>query len=97
MRVHQWQVERRYPPVGRFVRAGRDDLHVLEAGAGVPVVLIHGASSNLREWTASIFREVAARLEVLDSVGHMPHHVAPDTVLAAIDQLVRRRAAALSA
>ncbi|WP_119060673.1 alpha/beta fold hydrolase [Dichotomicrobium thermohalophilum] len=60
-RVHQWRVERRYPPVGRFVRAGADDLHLLEAGAGTPVVMIHGASSNLREWTASIFDDVAAR------------------------------------
>ncbi len=60
-RLHQSMVERRYPPIGRFVRAGGDDLHLMEAGDGAPVVMIHGASSNLREWTASIFDDVAAR------------------------------------
>jgi pimeloyl-ACP methyl ester carboxylesterase len=34
-----------------------------------------------------------ADLEVLNEVGHMPHHVARETVLGAIDQLVRDRAA----
>jgi pimeloyl-ACP methyl ester carboxylesterase len=71
-RLFRWRVERRYPPVGRLVRIGTDDLHVLEAGEGAPVVLIHGASSNLREWTASIFDEVAARHRAvaIDRPGH---------------------------
>lgn len=60
-RINQAWVEGRYPPLGRFVRAGMDDMHVLEQGEGAPVVMIHGASSNLREWTASIFDDVAAR------------------------------------
>ena len=66
------RVEARYPPVGRFVRVDGDDVHVLEAGAGAPVVMIHGASSNLREWTASIFSSVAARHHAiaLDRPGH---------------------------
>lgn len=59
--LHQSRVERSYPPVGRFVRAQSDDLHVLEAGEGAPVVMLHGASSNLREWTASIFDHIAGR------------------------------------
>ncbi len=59
--LHQWRVNRRFPPIGHFVRAGIDDLHVIQAGDGAPVVMIHGASSNLREWTASIFDEVAER------------------------------------
>jgi pimeloyl-ACP methyl ester carboxylesterase len=71
-RLFRWRVERRYPPVGRMVRIGEDDLHVLEAGQGAPVVLLHGASSNLREWTASIFDDVAARHRVvaIDRPGH---------------------------
>lgn len=65
-------VERRYPPVGRLVRVGKDGLHVLEAGAGPPVLLLHGASSNLREWTASIFDDIAARHRAvaIDRPGH---------------------------
>ena len=71
-RLFRGWVEARYPPVGRFVRVGGDDIHVLEAGAGTPVVMIHGASSNLREWTASIFDDVAARHHAiaLDRPGH---------------------------
>jgi len=70
--AHQRRVEARYPPVGRFVDAGSDNLHVLEAGEGTPVVMIHGASSNLREWTASIFDDVAAHYHAvaLDRPGH---------------------------
>ncbi len=69
---HRKRVEQRYPPIGRLVRAGEDEMHVIEAGHGTPVVLIHGASSNLREWTASIFDDVAARYHAvaLDRPGH---------------------------
>jgi len=71
-RLFQWRVEQRYPPVGHMVRVGPDSLHVLEAGEGTPVVLIHGASSNLREWTASIFDDVAKRHHAvaIDRPGH---------------------------
>lgn len=70
--VHQARVERRFPPIGQFVRAGCDDLHVIDAGEGAPVLMIHGASSNLREWTASIFDDVAARHRAIafDRPGH---------------------------
>ena len=71
-RIFQWRVEQRYPPAGRLVRVGADELHVLDAGQGAPIVLIHGASSNLREWTASIFDDVAARHRAIaiDRPGH---------------------------
>src|ERR1700692_1419545 len=44
-------LERRYPAQGRMIEVAGATLHVLELGprdaAGPPIVMIHGASSNL--------------------------------------------------
>ncbi|WP_237153092.1 alpha/beta fold hydrolase [Oryzibacter oryziterrae] len=43
-------LNRRFPPVGAFVDVGGRRLHVLEEGGeGLPIVFVHGASSNLLE------------------------------------------------
>lgn len=47
-------IERRYPPVGAFIEVDGLRLHYLAAGEGPAVVLLHGASSNLRDFRASI-------------------------------------------
>ena len=52
--------ERRHPPVGRFVEAEGLAVHYVEKGAGVSVVLIHGASGNLRDMTFSLVDRLAA-------------------------------------
>ncbi len=48
-----WSAERKAPPLGAFVEIGGEKLHVLDAGprdsAKPPVILIHGASVNLRD------------------------------------------------
>lgn len=64
--------ERRYPPIGRMVDADGVKLHVLERGQGVPVVFLHGASGNLRDWTASVFDAVTTkhRAIAVDRPGH---------------------------
>ncbi|MCP1334840.1 alpha/beta fold hydrolase [Futiania mangrovi] len=68
-----------YPPLGRFVEAGGVRLHYLDRGEGRPVVLLHGASGNLRDWTQSIFDAVAAshRAIAFDRPGH-GHSARPD-------------------
>ena len=43
--------EARFGPVGELVRVGDTEVHVLVAGEGPDLVLIHGASGNLRDWT----------------------------------------------
>ena len=65
-------IEARYPPIGRFVDSEGLACHVLDEGAGRPVVLLHGASANLREWTASILGGVASRHRAIaiDRPGH---------------------------
>lgn len=58
---------RRYPPAGRFVAVGGRRLHFVEAApagtaaGGLPIVLLHGASGNLRDWTVSLLPELARR------------------------------------
>lgn len=65
-------IEARYPPIGGFIDSGGLACHVLEEGAGHPVVLVHGASANLREWTSSIFAFLATkhRAIAVDRPGH---------------------------
>lgn len=66
-------VQRAHPPQGRFVDVGGARLHVVELGAqgGVPIVMLHGASSNLE-----VMRPLAGRLArthrviLLDRPGH---------------------------
>jgi len=53
-RAYATRAETRWPPIGRFIEADGARLHVAEAGApdAPAVLLIHGASANLRElWT----------------------------------------------
>lgn len=46
---------RSYPPIGGFVRANGLKVHATDAGrGGPPVILIHGASANLRDFTFSL-------------------------------------------
>jgi pimeloyl-ACP methyl ester carboxylesterase len=60
----------------------------------VPTVLITGDSDDTVSWrihSQALARAVPhAKLIVLPGIGHMPHHVATDIVVAEIDRLVRR-------
>lgn len=59
-----------------------------------PIEIIHGARDRIVGLDYHARRMVAdlpnARLTVLDGVGHMPHHAAPEAVIAAIDRAARR-------
>lgn len=57
--------EAAFPPVGRFVDAAGERVHYWEQGSGAPVVLIHGASGNLRDWTFRIAPRLAERYRVI--------------------------------
>ncbi len=54
-----WRVEHAYPPTGKFVEVEGLRLHYIAAGEGPPVVLLHGASASLRDFDASILRDLA--------------------------------------
>ena len=53
------RAEESHPPLGRFVAAEGLRIHALERGAGPAVVLIHGASGNLRDFAFSMMDRLA--------------------------------------
>jgi pimeloyl-ACP methyl ester carboxylesterase len=60
-----------FPAHGRKVKVRGAQLHVIEAGAGPPVVFLHGASANAREFESSLFEHLPGfRLLAFDRPGH---------------------------
>jgi pimeloyl-ACP methyl ester carboxylesterase len=53
-------VETTHPPIGRFVEVDGLPVHWAERGEGPAVVLIHGASGNLRDFDFSLMDRLAA-------------------------------------
>jgi len=66
------RTEQAYPPVGEFARVDGLRLHYKTAGTGPAVVLIHGASTSLRDFDASIFEPLTKthRVIAIDRPGH---------------------------
>lgn len=64
--------EQAYPPVGEFVEIEGHQVHYVDQGSGPAVILIHGASGNLRDWTFSMTERLATSYRVLafDRAGH---------------------------
>ena len=48
------EAEAKYPPIGQFVDVGGTRIHYDKRGEGPAVVMIHGASGNLRDFTFSM-------------------------------------------
>jgi len=59
------EIRAEYPPVGKFTEVSGLRVHYWEQGEGTPVVLIHGASGNLRDWTYGIAQRLAAHHRVI--------------------------------
>lgn len=94
------RIERRYPPVGEFVDVEGVRLHYQRRGAlrdGVaPVVLIHGASGNLRDMMNALGDTLGRETSVIafDRPGHGwsgrgPDMASPDAQARLIRQAVR--------
>ena len=64
-----WRAEKNAPPLGAFVDVDGERLHVLDVGpndsALPPVVLIHGASVNLRDMKLALGDELAKTRRVI--------------------------------
>ena len=60
----------------------------------VPTEIVHGDADTivpLKVHSIPLSQQIAgANLTVLDGIGHMPHHAAPEAVTAAIDRAARR-------
>jgi len=54
-----------YPPIGRFVTVEGLRIHYWEKGTGQHVILVHGASGNLRDWTFHLADVLAERYRVI--------------------------------
>ena len=53
--VLQLRVAERCPPQGAFITTQQGKVHYIEIQGGeVPVVFLHGASSNSRDWQYSL-------------------------------------------
>jgi len=66
-------IEAKFPAIGQFVDAGGTKIHYDKRGSGPAVVLIHGASGNLRDFTFSMSDALAAQgftAIALDRPGH---------------------------
>lgn len=64
--------ERRFPPVGQFTTVDGLKMHYVEEGQGPPIVLVHGANGNVRDWTFSMMSRLRDRYRVIaiDRPGH---------------------------
>ncbi|KIN72307.1 alpha/beta fold hydrolase [Sulfitobacter guttiformis] len=70
--VVQWRASAReaaaardYPPQGRVIDVDGTPVHVLIAGSGPDLVLIHGASGNVRDWTYQFTDQISDRYRVI--------------------------------
>ena len=57
--------ERRYPPLGRIVEVDGRAVHAVVTGSGPDLILIHGASGNVRDWTFDFVDRVSGRYRVI--------------------------------
>lgn len=70
-----WTAERKAPPIGTFIEAKGERMHVVDAGprdsTRPPVVLIHGASVNLRDMKIALGDELSKdrRVVMIDRPG----------------------------
>ncbi|PZX18475.1 pimeloyl-ACP methyl ester carboxylesterase [Palleronia aestuarii] len=56
--------EDRSPPEGRFLEVDGRQVHYLQVGEGPDLVLLHGASGSMRDWTFSFLDKVRERYRV---------------------------------
>lgn len=59
--------EAAYPPIGQLINTSFGRVHATDQGRGdgPPVILIHGASGNVRDWTYDIAPALASRHRVI--------------------------------
>lgn len=62
---HEARAEAAFPPQGRLLQVNGCRVHAWVSGAGPEVVLIHGASGNLRDFTFSLADRLAKEFRVI--------------------------------
>ncbi|WP_020683802.1 alpha/beta fold hydrolase [Marinobacterium rhizophilum] len=66
------QTQMQFPPLGDFLEVDGVRMHYREAGSGPALVLIHGSSANLRDFSTSLFTPLSQNYRVIaiDRPGH---------------------------
>lgn len=66
------RINRRFPPIGQFITVNGSKVHYRQTGAGPDVILLHGASGNLREWEFGLRAALKGsyRVTAFDRPGH---------------------------
>ena len=77
------------PPVGAFVTVDGAQVHYVRKGEGPTLILIHGASGNVRDWTFQHVDRLAERFDVIAM--DRPGHGYSDRVAGADDPRVHAR------
>ena len=62
--AERW-IERAVPPQGRILELDGERLHVLDAGSGPPLVMIHGLSGQMANLTHSLLERLAMNFRVV--------------------------------
>lgn len=95
------RAEAEHPPEGTFVEVDGVHLHAVIMGAGPDVVLIHGASGNMRDMTFALAPALAKRYRVLifdrPGLGYTAYPAAETPSIARQADLISRAAAKLGA
>ena len=68
---HEARAQAAFPPLGQFVTVAGARLHLYQTGQGPDIVLIHGASGNMRDFTFDLVARLSDRyrVTVLDRPG----------------------------
>ncbi len=59
-----FRINRRFPPLGRFITVNGSRVHYHQTGTGPDLILLHGASGNLREWEFGLRAALAGSYRV---------------------------------
>jgi pimeloyl-ACP methyl ester carboxylesterase len=67
-----FRINRSFPPLGQFITVQAAKVHYHQTGSGPDVILLHGASGNLREWEFGLRAalEGSYRVTAFDRPGH---------------------------
>lgn len=89
----------KWPPLGKFVTPDGARLHAWDQGEGQPVIMLHGASGNLRDFTFDLAPRLAQRYRAIafdrPGLGYSERPVGMAGDPAAQARLLSRGAAAL--
>jgi pimeloyl-ACP methyl ester carboxylesterase len=95
--ARQASIERAFPPEGQFVTIEGRRVHLVISGKGPDLVLIHGASGSLREFTFGLMQRLAKdyRVIAVDRPGHGYSDPIPDASLQAQAKIIKAAVASL--